>query len=496
MFKECIGSTPFYGSTADLVFPNIKSAAEPPYMGDVSFISTLRALLMPRMSAEDMLTLHINTRRPNKSVIDGTIDDMFAGILPGEMFTDPANKLIVVDTCLNDDEKNKAIMSKIRRNFVKKFPGFAENEKAKMFFGESFPTSTYVNPGSKTTVIFATGLSVDRLHYLQCAVAVAIPWYFDVDDGITAVEKELIYSLCDKTGGQKRYLDAIQKLASKYDFRTPKIEQYLSGFEKFYEQKNIERLKRNIADYQRAIDQYYEHIREQMRRQRDDQIQLCGYENKLETMDDGGLREYFLANKNLILDRVEDGRMYFGVRGYLNMFDSDFAERVIDNPSSYVYRNTSFGNEDIKKLMLAIFVDRSLKIKSCAKFTIDIDRMSVDAISGDECEEIDYINHLPNPHLYFHSCMNANRDAVMNALKSGNYIGAIEQCCYSMSNLAWSDSTVMKEFMEVLDGQHQFGRNEFIELPDGTMVDPHGAIAWLKKQEESDGEEKETKEGE
>lgn len=141
----------------------------------------------------------------------------------------------------------------------------------------------------------------------------------------------------------------------------------------------------------------------------------------------------------------------------------------------------------MKRLMTAIFLDNTLKIKFCAAYKFDL-RGTVYACSNYDFGQYG-VNHMPNPHINIHSCLGNYQRTINNILKDKNYIGAVEQCIASCKSLNFGDSIVMQEFMDELYGINNRGDSDvFIELPDGTMVNPKDAVKWLKEQEGASNE--------
>ena len=134
----------------------------------------------------------------------------------------------------------------------------------------------------------------------------------------------------------------------------------------------------------------------------------------------------------------------------------------------------------MKKLMWAIFVDQILKMKFCAAYEFQLDGCVTAHRGyrfGESCED-----YMPNPHIYYHSCMGDYDSKVNTMLARNDYVSAIEQCVASAKSLNFGDHTVMCKFMEVITGARELN-NKCIELPDGRVVNPKEAIKWLEEQE-------------
>ena len=58
-----------------------------------------------------------------------------------------------------------------------------------------------------------------------------------------------------------------------------------------------------------------------------------------------------------------------------------------------------------------------------------------------------------------------------------------------MKSLNFGDSTVMDAFMSAIYGTSRKYKGNFIELPDGTTVNPKEAIKWIKEREAESNEQ-------
>ena len=192
---------------------------------------------------------------------------------------------------------------------------------------------------------------------------------------------------------------------------------------------------------------------------------------------------YFIHNKNLSLVSVDRSRLTFNCKGYLTYFDEEGAKRYINNKNSMLYRASDrFSNEDIAMFSKALFLDQKIRMKFCASYTFDLTgsvRANSHAIYGTEFGDC-----TPNPHIDRYSCLGNHERAITGRLREHDYVGAIEQCISSCVSLNFADSTVIGEFVSRIFSNGRGVNIRCIELPDGKVVDPEGAIQWLKEQNE------------
>ena len=134
----------------------------------------------------------------------------------------------------------------------------------------------------------------------------------------------------------------------------------------------------------------------------------------------------------------------------------------------------------MEKLLNAIFVDQTLKIRFCAAYYFDMNGSVTPQHSHRFGPE--FQGYKPNPHIDRYTCMGNYKPAINTALRKRDYVTALEQCVASAKSLNFHDSTVMEEFIS------QFTSNggssyKAIELPDGTIVSPKEAVKWIEAQE-------------
>lgn len=477
MFRPTISSTPLTLQMANTFFKNIGGEA---FHNDVTFISTLRALVASRVNeGESVFVAFRNTSYP-KSAIEGNTDRYVVDAIYNSH--DYGEGSIIIHSFTGSASDNLAAFRVIERAFTSRNSGFERIVKVTEFFRKTFYSLCYVNPAERKVAIFVDNLNIRRMHYLQCSIFAFLPWYFDPNAGVTEDEMELIQSLRETT--PERYMAAISKIASAYDFRSMHIRNSLKGFETMYEKHQCDSLRKSIQSYRRRIIDYNDQIANVLRTKNDAEIRLMGLEEKIARLDgeDSEIMEYFLCNKKLDLEYVNGSDLTFVVKDHLTYFDEDMAKTIIDNNNSYVYRHSrSFDREDVKKLMYAIFIDQVLKLRFCCAYTIRLGERVTGMRDYSYNESCD--TYIPNPHIDRYSCL-GNYERTMNErLMDNDAIGAIEQCISSCKSLNFSDSTVMEVFMDRMCGRDGYRHNKCIELPDGNIVDMKGAIEWMKAQE-------------
>lgn len=486
MFKSVITSTPLVSDAANSFFQHITGDS---YNRDTTFVSTLRALVAPRMTNGEKLNLIFTSSSYTvREVSNNSTDRVINAICSNSPALNREAQIQIHNFSSSTQEDNIACMELMKSSFEQKYDGWHRLAKVTDFFRKTFYVLCFINPDLKSVYIFADGLNMQRMHYLQCSIFAFLPWYFDPAKGVSELEMELINSLREKKSD--KYEECIAKIASQYDFRTQKIRNLLAGFETRFERVECERIRNEIMSLINQIEDYNNAIGGYLRQKADKEIRLLGLETKIQQgeSEDSEIMEYFLCNDKLVLEEVTDRYMVFSCMGYVEYFDEDMAKQMIDNKRSYVYRpngrmcNNYIPEDDMKRLMYALFIDQTIRMKFCSAYQFELDG-NVQALSGHHYG-YEFRECTPNTHIDRYSCMGNYQRAINELLKNHNYIGAIEQCVASCRSLNFADSTVMQEFMRRLYGLSDYNVNiRCIELPDGRVVEPKEAIVWLKEQE-------------
>lgn len=493
MFRNAITETPFTGTLPDSVFSRINGKN---FRGDVSLIATLRAMVFPRMSQDEGITVLYSESTYTKGDIAGASHRNVIHALIGFSKSDfPLSCIGIYNCCSYSSEDNDAVLNIVEANFQQYAEGFVKIEKVTEFFRKSFRVICFINPELKTTMLFCGGMDVRKFHFLQVAIPVMLPWYFDPDAGVTEQEMALLQSLRGKD--HTKYLDALNVMAQKYDFRTLKIKNLLGDFETRFLRREIDDVTNSVDNRMGEVARYEDRISNLMRECYDLNIRLMGLNAKLaEGSSESDITDYFICNKNLSIVAVDNSRMVFECKGYLEYYDEEIIKKYLGNKNSVVYkpdgrdRTSVFSHDEIKMLMTALFIDQRIKMKFCAGFEFDL-RGSVRAL-GRRRFGSDFNDATPNTHIDQFSCLGNNERLINKRLAESDYIGAIEQCISSCKSLNFADAPVISEFMRRIYGISNHDVNmRCIELPDGSVVTPTDAVKWLKEQDEQKKKEQE-----
>lgn len=492
MFKTSIASTPLATDAANAYFHNIYGDN---FGNDVTFITTLRALVAPRIKEGERIYLTFGQTNYDTVALGSAPTERVVAAICRSYELNDANGAIVIHSFTSSEENNLANFRAIETKFTSCYEGYHCLDKVKAFYHKSFNVDCYINPERKNVIVFVDNLDMKKLHYLQVSILAFLPWYFDPEAGVSELEMELLYSLRETTS--EKYESCIARIAEAYDFKSARIRQLLAGFETRYERIECDKVRNEIQRLDVEMNRLNEQFGVLLGRKNDTCIKLMGLERKIaDGGEDSEIMEYFLCNNRLYLENVTDQDMYFAVKDYLTYFDNEMAERAINNMRSFVYpygsnSHNGITRDGMKKLMTEIFVKEEprLRIKFCAAYRFALNGgVSPQGAHHFSCE---FSDCMPNTHIDRYTCMGNYPMTINKLLANHDYIGALEQCVASCKSLNWGDSTVMGTFMETMWGGTRTN-NRCIELPDGRVVKPIEAIKWLEEQETiSNAKEKE-----
>lgn len=485
MFKNAVLSTSFTSEGANEYFAGRIDGGS--WGRDNTFLSTLRALIDPRMKDGDTLTLTFaDSSFDSSSATELAVNRAVKVITDRWGAREISNEILIHNFRNFDQEANNAWMKLMEENFEKCNEGWHRLEKVTAFFRKVFNVLCFINPGIRGVVIFVDAMDVRRLHLLQQGILAFLPWYFDPKAGVSELEMELINSLREKTS--EKYEACLNKIAESYDFESARIRKMLKGFESRYERNNVDRMRESIANIMRNLEGLDRQYAEYLKQKRDNEATLMGLEMKLaQAGDDSEIMDYFLSHKMLKLENVSGTRMDFIVKTTMDFFDEDLARRTINNANSRLYKDYGeritggqITQEEMKLLMTEIFLNQTMRIHTCAAYSLRIEG-NVSTLGGydygPECREC-----LPNPHIDRYNCLGSYKTIINNRLKENDYIGAIEQCISSAKSLNFADGAVMGEFVSKIYALYgNSADTRFIEAPDGKMLTVKEAVALIKE---------------
>ena len=462
MFSNTIAGTAMTTSPASSFFKNIIGGE---IYGDNTFLSTLRALLGKRigentlvLSASNLSMIGDFMTMSEKDIVSKMERRMRVG----------ANGMLIAFVDSNNKEADKRVMEAIGNHYAEmhKDEGWVRLPVLTDFFRKTCDVQCFINAGTKSTIIVLRGMDMRLIHYIQVGILTAVPWYFNPSKGdkVSELEMNLINSLRERT--PDNYLKYLREIAAEYDFENSFIRDCLFNIEKSYEVGRLDALKNEVDMINQRILGLHEDINALMRNITVKNTELMALQFKLNQDDESHeLYEYFICNKTLRLEGVRHNTcLDYHVNTYIEYFDEMMAESVISNKRSFLY-SFAPNKTAAERIAKAIFVDRSIRIRTSAAYYLDVSG-GFDAMSHHDYGE-DFLDHMPNPHIDHHACIGDHYSVMREHAQNRDYISFIEQTVSSAKSLNFGDGIVMEEFFrDMFDGVG--GR--CYELEDGRLM--------------------------
>lgn len=484
MFRRLVTSTALTSQYANMdpILGRIGHAEEDGSR-DVSLVATLRGLLWNKIGEEDVVTVETVSESSitKRTLRDNSGRAVVRSITEYQPIVEKKN-VFQIFSLEGGSEDNIAAIDVIDVEFPKLYSGWAKEVRVSDLFIKNFRTSVFINNELHNVAIFIDNLTTRKLHHLQCAVFGMFPWFYDPKRGVSAIDMELAKSLTETS--PDHYLDVIKKISGNFDFRTGRIKHLLDGFERKLDEEDLRRTEGRDREIRNELDNLNSRMGSYLEELRKVGLKILGLKQSLSGAgSDSGIMEFFLANKQSVVESVDGSEITFGVMGNLEYFDEDMAERFIENGNSvfYQYGNSDISKDDVAALMKAVFIDDEIKIRFCAAYRFRIDG-TVRGMDHFEYSS-DYDGYTPNPHIDAYHCLGNHQRHIESALRERNYIGAISQAIASCKSLNLGDGVVMDEFMKRIAGGRDCVNMKCFELPDGSVVTPIDAVKYLKSKE-------------
>ena len=470
MFGNKIVNTTLTTELADHAFSSV-TADE--FRGDRSLAATARALFVPRGK-----TFHGKVAHFNPAIMTSEERAVVMTLLIGEALE---NSVTFINIKRTENESDAfEIVEGIAGDV-----GFVKNEQASNFmttFCSDRKVVVYNKDEEKKSVVVAMDISMHQWHVLLSGLPTCYAKW-NMDSPLNEDEIQMLQALADPQMGVDQYLDAVEKIAAKLDLQTEAKRFYLDGFEKRALRNKIGVLGQQTKNIMNDIERYISALQDLYERKAgvDALLAAASSANGGESNE---LMEYFIANKKLVVDSVSDNdRLTYYVSGYIDNFDQETFELALENQHSVIYSRydeiepDDITEEDYIKMMRAIFLDETIRIKVYSKWELNTGG-SIQAMREDS-PPIQFKHCLPNPHLMYYRCYGSFEPELMKAAGECDYIRAVDISSAENGNVNWNDITVMKDFIRDILTK----KTRFLELPDGTEVTNTEAIAWLKAQD-------------
>lgn len=490
MFPAYVKDSPFVGGDADEVFSSVQAYREQPNWGDVSLLTTMRVLMCPRGG--------MNFWERSGTLNKGTMDlirvrnEDVARNLSSRMMAPDEMRVLDIQWVTGKEEWSSLAKYLDDVKFCKNFlRGFAEDKAVERYLDQQgFAGKLYVARDRVSAILLLryegdgnAPKGLRALHLIQSLIPRYFPAVFE-DQPLTEDEMELLKSLTE--GDEKHYLDMINKLAESIDVRGDTLRRKLGPFEESLVKNQIDAVINRIDRVEVKLKELRESVENLLASREELLEQHLGLEEKRRAIQKKGdteseLLDFFLKNKGLDLVDTIGSRLYFTVKTVIHSYDPDAFVRMYNRESSILY--TTAGRcgmeyEDVRTLFGTLFLTEQLRVRTCSAYTLSMRRGSVGGVQDFSFSESTLKTYLPNPHIQRFGCLGMNEAQIIASLEAGDMVGAVQGCIAAAGNISMIDATVFEHFVADLANPTC---GKVIEAPDGELMTPREAIAWLRR---------------
>lgn len=449
---------------ANEFFPNIKGDT---YRDDASWLATMRAMLPSRLGADVSAQVRYFQKDSKSHKSRAARVEYY---LDGVDVTAP-NTISIINVQKTTEEMDKVVDAF-------KHLGIPEHQFAQAIYdryAEQEPKGyvlMYINDEIANTVIITTNLSTHTWHALSAFMRHYFRKAF-TEQPATDKEMALMRALASTSrddNSTDTYLQLIEEFAEPYDFRSATIRKALVNFTTRAKAARQSAVERTISEANSVIKSYHDEIGKQLAIREKAQWELAGL--LLGNGEDEASKEltnYFLNNRQLVFTSSQDTRFCYWVKTYLTYWDERAAESYIKTRNGYLYegaRSRDLDMDKFEKLLRAIFIDRTVRIRMAAAFRFEFsDRnINIDINDGDN-QPAELNGYMLNPHSMYNHCWGSATRNLSEALSAGDYIGAVGVTTYAASELNIPDSSTAQFSRWLAESKWNC-----IELADGTRM--------------------------
>lgn len=332
-------------------------------------------------------------------------------------------------------------------------------------------------PENNTVCIITEKLSVELYHYLISFMSLYFPIF--KENPLNDKEISFMRTLTLKSTGN--FLNMLNEMANEKSFREFIMKVQLENIEKKFYEVKIRNAKRRVEDYNSEAENYLRRYKEIIPKLEEAKYLLCGIESAAaEAGERKELEEYLINNKSLINISVNGNYIDFIVKTYLVPYLTE-TWKNIDRRGAIYQDYNNYSKRDVKLLLNAIFSeDHCLKLRMCAYFHMNY--------FGGECnsqQHYDYVkanselkDYIPNEHFNKYNCFGQNESDILEHLRLGDVVSAIECCISAAKKINIDESMTFSPFVV-----HLFeSTGKCLVTEDGAEMTVKEAIEYLKEQ--------------
>ena len=351
------------------------------------------------------------------------------------------------------------------------------------FFGGKFGVYAFLDTERRIALAITSVLNTQKYHWMQAVLPMLMPWYWADENGEINIGPEA-FALLEKLNSQDvdGYLQILQEFADRLEIERKYNDEKLKGFLNIAQTRALNNAREDVERYRRRADELMEELGSVTRSIREKLAYVTGLELATDDTKASEFATYISNNSAVKTILFDDNFMRILCHGHMEYYDTDPLEDYLENKRSMIYANTD-GTKlqgKIEKLLRALFIDETLRIRVCAEFDINVAENRVRAKQGADYPEA-FRDYYPNPHIEGYGCIDGYVSTMAQYVAEGNFVGAVEQCIASTQTMNFHDSTVCGRLIR--DFVSMYDTRECIMLPDGSYTTIEKAIEYLEKEE-------------
>lgn len=340
---------------------------------------------------------------------------------------------------------------------------YREIPKFKKFFESKMNAELYIDQAKKTALVFLhmnNGHILPFFHFVQSAIPIMLPWYFEGENHITDEELRFLKTLTRKDGATEYTKYIKNKLLDK-EARIESIKRIFKDFfnsfiktERVSLERKIKALHEDLCTYQSKISSVLKELSESEMRYT--QLQLAPKEEATD------IQEYMINNLDCIKANKLGCEYEIVIDSYFDNYDEDMLKAALQSRNSAL----SLALEPyptVIKVIKEIFLNHKARLKARSCFIFSTYEMRV----SDSIKFTDGGDRILNPHHLHFGCLGGFTPQITEAIRAKDYITAIELARVATGNINFMDGAVIPKFVETLANNETA---KCVEMQNGSSV--------------------------
>lgn len=358
---------------------------------------------------------------------------------------------------------------------------WVENKPIENFLKPCFDCAVWINEQRKMTIFVALSTKISHHHLSLAVFPKLMPWLFT--SPLTEEELAMLNALTQTDA--EEFEQKIERLYDEKYVTTLTLDSDLIDLVGRTQRKALEKTKEKLSEIKSRARMIEEKLQETYQNLRDQEAVYSALELMKDTTKSiKEVKEVIQSNKNLETFLVDDSEIKLKIRGYLDVYNVDVFESIVDNKNSWYYTEyqTDYALDERKMLLKAIFSDDPMfKIAVRGNFRFNLDTLNI------KHENTIYANDIYiNPHLQYYGCFGSTyKTKILQAESNCDIPELISLATASLHSINVSESAtfgrLIKDFFEI---DSPFKDKKMLECTEnGAMYNVHEAIEYLKNKE-------------